>query len=391
MATGTLFYVHGAGNRSADAAVMAANLRAGFRLADPSRLAVSDWGQALAPDAALPKLDATLPPPPPGGQGLVAAGATPTLTDPWAPLAALEAPGGTRGLVGPPGRADADALLAFLSTGLVRLDNLDVAPADLARAARRVGRSAHYRAASADPLTMIDATATSAAALALGPRRPRQTLGLPGIPWPDIDALKGRIAEAIAGTGVLSVVSSVLGGALGPPVMLWATRMLEPHRAEIMHAHMLMAVDVLFYQRHGGAIRDHVRAELAALQGPVVALGHSLGGIILVDALFGPGAPAHDVALLVTFGSQSAFLNAIGALDAVSPNRPWLNIWSRTDFVSFLAGGLWPGLVTDRELVIDLGFPASHGSYPTTPGFFGLVTADPAFPPGLVGAAPPGP
>jgi len=446
MANGTLFFVHGAGNRDAEAAATAASLRAGFGLADrPDRLVVSDWGQALAPDAALPRLDETLPAASGSGPALlgptaglgagagIAPGQGAMLDDPWAPLAALSGPAGAEDLLATASHDDADQFLAFLASGLVNTDGLGVGQDDLVRAATRVRSSHHYRAARGAPMEVLDATATSVAALALGDAKarepaggaaapkatgdakareptgggaareptgatgpsatslavPAEAFGLPGIPWADIGELKDRFAQAIGGAGVLSVAGSFLGPLLGPTLLLWATRMVEPHRAEIMHAHMLMAVDVLFYQRHGDPIRDHVRAELAALQGPVVALGHSLGGIILVDALFGPGAPPADVALLVTFGSQSAFLAAIGALDAVAPDRPWLNVWSRTDFVSFLASGMWPGRVTDEELVIDIGFPESHGAYATTPGFFSAVTAHPDFPAGIVGPTPP--
>lgn len=90
------------------------------------------------------------------------------------------------------------------------------------------------------------------------------------------------------------------------------------------------------------------------------------------------------MALLVTFGSQSAFLSAIGAFGAVTPSCPWLNVWSRNDFVSFLAAGLWPERVTDAELTTSVGFPDAHGAYYTEPAFFRLVTAHPAFPAGLL-------
>ena len=76
-------------------------------------------------------------------------------------------------------------------------------------------------------------------------------------------------------------------------------------RRAIMHDHILVAADVLHYERNGDRIRAHVRDEIAALAAPRMVLAHSLGGIIAVDALFGPGAPTIDVALLVTFGSQS--------------------------------------------------------------------------------------
>ncbi len=381
MGTGTLYFVHGAGNRAPEAAAEAGRLAAGFGLADPSALRVSDWGQAEGPDAALPRLDATLPPVDAALALAPSAVAGGMLADPWAPLSSMK---GAEGLIAPAANDDADRLLAFLRLGVVSTEGLTVTPDDLARAARKVERSPHYHAARGAPLDVLDAAATSAAALALQPRQARQAFGLPGIPWLQIDQLKGQIAQAVTGSGVLSAAGTFLAPLLGSNIMLWATQQVAPHRAEIMHAHILVAADVLFYERNGGRVRDHLRAEVAALPKPVVAMGHSLGGIALVDALFGPGAAPADVALLVTFGSQSAFLASIGALDVVTPTLPWLNIWSRNDFVSFLAAGLWPGQVVDHELVLGVGFPESHGAYAGEPAFFQAITGHPAFPAGLL-------
>ncbi len=107
-------------------------------------------------------------------------------------------------------------------------------------------------------------------------------------------------------------------------------------------------------------------------------IAHSLGGIIAVDALFGPDATTLDVSLLVTFGSQSAMLSAIDALDPVKPTIPWLNLWATYDFVSFLDAGLWPGVVEDHEIVIDVGFPAAHGAYYESDELARLIRAHPA-------------
>ena len=83
----------------------------------------------------------------------------------------------------------------------------------------------------------------------------------------------------------------------------------------------------------------------------------------------------------MTFGSQSAFLASIGALDEVRPTLPWLNVWSRNDFVSFLAGGLWPGQVDrPRSSVLGVGFPESHGAYAGEPAFFQAYHGPPGVP-----------
>ena len=56
----------------------------------------------------------------------------------------------------------------------------------------------------------------------------------------------------------------------------------------------------------------YVRDCLNAAAPPVIAVGHSLGGIILVDVLSASNPP--PVALLVTVGSQSPILFAYDAL-----------------------------------------------------------------------------
>jgi len=100
----------------------------------------------------------------------------------------------------------------------------------------------------------------------------------------------------------------------------------------------------------------------------VVALGNSLGGIILVETLAAPDAPRPD--LLVTVGSQSSLLMTIGALGALgasgarAPFQPWLNVYDPRDFLAFVAQPVWPDEPGIRDLEVDSGegFPDSHGA-----------------------------
>jgi hypothetical protein len=118
---------------------------------------------------------------------------------------------------------------------------------------------------------------------------------------------------------------------------------------------------------------------------PVIAIGLSLGGIILVDALSRwsrtvPEDSRSGLKLLTTVGSQSPMLYACDALldirrDGESPGTPfvpWLNIWRRLDLLSYpadpLFGGQVPGPKDLRDVVLDPGpdfemFPEAHGSY----------------------------
>ena len=111
--------------------------------------------------------------------------------------------------------------------------------------------------------------------------------------------------------------------------------------------------DILFYQRRGEEFLDFLSEESPGLAPPVVAVGHSLGGIVLVDLLSRPGAPPVD--LLVTAGSQSPMLYAIDALDSIRwgkaqprPFTPWLNIYNRQDFLSFRAARSSRGWAASR-------------------------------------------
>ena len=148
---------------------------------------------------------------------------------------------------------------------------------------------------------------------------------------------------------------------------------------------ILGLADVLVYQRAGEAIRDHVRKVLSGHQVaglPLIALGNSLGGIILVDLLRGPDAPKPD--LLVTVGSQSSIMRAIGALDddgSPPPFQPWLNIYDLRDFLAFVAQPIWPDTpgIQDHEVDLRLGFPEVHGpAYLSEPAVFDAILGHPA-------------
>jgi hypothetical protein len=166
---------------------------------------------------------------------------------------------------------------------------------------------------------------------------------------------------------------------------------------------LAVMVDVLSYLRRPDEIIGYVSAELDAARAeadgrPVVALGLSLGGIILVDTLakriatpgaVGGSAPtagdpteAGPIAgppadLLVTVGSQSPFLLACDALGELRrsgprplrPFVPWLNVWNPDDFLSFPAGPIFGDAVRPRAALRDVigtdgaTFPAVHSHY----------------------------
>ncbi|MFJ8014961.1 hypothetical protein [Streptomyces sp. NPDC096339] len=133
--------------------------------------------------------------------------------------------------------------------------------------------------------------------------------------------------------------------------------------------------DILRYQARGHALRDFLHTEITSRPGPTVLIGHSLGGIALVDLLAlaaARGEPVPGVELLVTVGSQAPFLYELGALTALEPGEKlpygfprWLNVYDRQDVLAYLAGPVFPGdpRISDHEVGSRQPFPACHSAY----------------------------
>ncbi len=133
--------------------------------------------------------------------------------------------------------------------------------------------------------------------------------------------------------------------------------------------------DILRYQSRGRELREFLHERITAEPGPTVLIGHSLGGIALVDLLTlaaarGEAVPGAE--LLVTVGSQAPFLYELGALTALEPGAKlpygfprWLNVYDRHDVLAYLAGPVFPGdpRVTDHEVRSRQPFPACHSAY----------------------------
>ncbi|WP_159054756.1 hypothetical protein [Streptomyces dysideae] len=140
--------------------------------------------------------------------------------------------------------------------------------------------------------------------------------------------------------------------------------------------------DILRYQARGQALRDHLHRAITADDGPTVLIGHSLGGVALVDLLAQSaacGAPVRGPLLLVTVGSQAPFLHELGALAGLDPDDSlpdgfprWLNVYDRQDMLAFLAEPVFPGdaRVTDHEVSSRQPFPLCHSAYWKTGGVY---------------------
>jgi hypothetical protein len=372
--TGSVLFVHGSGNRKADADAYGATIASNLKVTK-GHMHVSTWGDSVGPDPAFPRLAETMP---------IVQKAFPettddVLADPYGPLRDLAGgDAGAAGAFGDEGKESARAVLGLMGFGGLDLSETQLTAEQLSAAAAEVAASPEFAAAGGDPVALIDAAVTAAAARAVQRQGPKVVSGAFGfdITLDPIAKVKEALSKAVMG-GV-GIIGTTVGEVSGP-IARWLSEQFAKRRTALMQQHILVAADILFYQRHSADIRAHVRKEIQDLTPPRLILGHSLGGIILVDTLFGEDAAPIDVALLVTFGSQSPLLQALEAFGTVTPDTiPWLNVWTRFDFVSFLASGLWPGKVTDEEITVDVGFPEAHGSYYESAEFYDKVRAHPA-------------
>ncbi|CAM2759113.1 hypothetical protein SKPI104516_01925 [Skermania piniformis] len=147
------------------------------------------------------------------------------------------------------------------------------------------------------------------------------------------------------------------------------TSRLVRNRGGLTDAAAPLAGDVLRYLARGEAMRAYLRRTITDQgSGPIVLLGHSLGGIMCVDLL------AHEsilsVTTLITVGSQAPFLYEIGALPSLESPQPlpasfprWINVHDRDDLLSYSGAGVFGDRV--RDVCVDNGepFPASHSAY----------------------------
>lgn len=171
----------------------------------------------------------------------------------------------------------------------------------------------------------------------------------------------------------------------------WATGYGKKRRDGLMSGAGPGVGDILLYQRRGDDILAAIEAEilkLAANGEPLVALGHSLGGIMLVDLLSRPraGGPL-PVAKLITVGSQSPaffkcdaleFMRRNQPLPAGTPFTPWLNVFDRNDFLSFCASRAFAGAphgIEDFEIASGVSFPDSHSAYFRQDAFFTKIVS----------------
>ena len=133
--------------------------------------------------------------------------------------------------------------------------------------------------------------------------------------------------------------------------------------------------DAVYYLHHGEEMQAQMLAWFAARPRqsarPRIAVGLSLGGLLLVDAL--AVAPAGSVDAVVTVGSQVPMIYQCGGLTSLprsspppSPFRPWLNVWDPDDYMSFPVRSIFGA----RRAIVDrvvqdpaYAFPDDHSNY----------------------------
>jgi hypothetical protein len=373
--TGTLVYVHGASDRPAGVAHQVALIEGQLHeLGRPYRVIASQWGEAAG--ARLDRIELAVP----------TAGPRPDVAGPTDPVRELVTGDPLAGL-----RALAAARVGSRSAGAGERasDSLlaiaRMAGPELPAAARAIAGSPEYRRArdgGSTELELVTATARAIAALvATTSEAGGSDEGVTEHRIALARSIEERLAQAVLAVAVGVLLAGYGGIDLGPDVRRWATDTVIPHRVSLMRGVLPGPADILVYLHAGAAIRRFVRHTLeeAAAARPVIALGSSLGAVILFDALREDASPMPD--LLVTVGSQSPLLEVIGALEDGGPNppyQPWLNVYDRRDLLGFVAQPVWPehpGIV-DAEVDLGVGFPDSHGqTYLAEPQVYRVIRA----------------
>ena len=182
-----------------------------------------------------------------------------------------------------------------------------------------------------------------------------------------ITARLGGDARGVAGRAAAVLGRLALRMTTQPALNLW--------RGPLTGKSTPFLGDILRYQARGQELRNFLLERIIAETGPTVLIGHSLGGIALVDLLAlaaAQGEPVPGVELVVTVGSQAPYLYELGALTALSPGEPlpegfprWLNIYDRQDLLAFVAQPVFPGdaRITDHEVSSGQPFLPCHSAY----------------------------
>lgn len=166
-------------------------------------------------------------------------------------------------------------------------------------------------------------------------------------------------------------------------------RLVLANSRQSLHAHVARFIgDVFSYLRDGAGraqIRQVLQAEIAEAVSSgdeIVLMGHSMGGVILVDCL-GDAQFRKDAGLtgertvkaLVTVGAQPGLFQELGLLSSPGGNglpcvAHWLNIYDELDVLSFRAAPLFGPDVRDMLFSSRTGLLDAHTAYFTRIQFY---------------------
>ncbi|MFD7709756.1 hypothetical protein [Streptomyces sp. NPDC059786] len=395
----TLLFVHGTGVRGPAGETTLDRIRSEIAARRPDvRVESCDWGSALgsylrADGASIPGFvaqDGKGPDSPAAEDEEVARWAL-LYTDPLAELElfALTASAASAPFV-PGALSRGDTLLADLAQ-LADDDALRTAWAEagldvpLARTAEALAAAPELRRAAA-----ADEGAASAlprlAARALVAHALNESGGDAGrVPAVRRDVLVDHVTDALGGDvrGIPEAVSAAVRFSARLFENAVGNRLAVARRTAWSGRSAGFFGDIVRYLVRGDAVRAFVAEAIRARPGPVVLLGHSLGGIVSFDLLAsgalldgataGAGARPGNVTALVTVGSQAPLLYELDAL----PSRPfgsglpagfppWVNVYDRRDLLSYQAAPVFGTGASDvRDVEVDNRQPvsAAHSSY----------------------------
>ncbi|MBI2767446.1 MAG: hypothetical protein HYX53_16245 [Chloroflexi bacterium] len=401
---GSLLFVHGTGVRAADMNATFTRIRDGARKAGIDegdgisgvRFATCAWGDTFGVTPG--NIPDILPP----ARTRAAAGEATAaelelalwavlLEDPLFELrvgAQKEAP--ERAAIsfgGPTPDAAAVAALQGLDASALPLAGTGLAPAALKAAATTIAASpllaqAALTAGSPNNVELLDAIGRAVVAQSiLAAQGPAPAIAFDAAVRDATVAAVALALQAATGRGPRDWIGDRAKD-LARNVVTWK---LRRDREQITEGALPGVGDILLYQRRGAAILDFIAAALEQLPPPVVALGHSLGGIMLVDLLSRANHPRVD--RLVTVGSQSPLFYIVDSLSSLEPGKPaqpftpWLNLFDRNDFLSYVAEGVFPRPangptppeIEDYEIDSGVPFPNSHSAYFSQDETFAIV------------------
>lgn len=204
--------------------------------------------------------------------------------------------------------------------------------------------------------------------------------------------LAAKVNEASQASGTYGIVDRVKAavGAVTGRIRKVATSLAFDPLADLVRPSIgFFLGDVFTYLREDqtrekvrGRIRDALVQAHAELENgeKLVVIGHSMGGVILVDMLLADdrgGLPMDlHVDALFTVGSQPGFFQALGLFRSVSQDRiakpdhigAWFNVFDPVDPLAFRADPIFSG-VSDLKFDSITGIASAHTTYFKRPQF----------------------